>query len=102
MGWPVLSELVTRTKDVCDSLLRTKQEGVELSWALPKAAWMDTSSNRLEGNARFLGADEGVSSEHPKRDASASVKGNCRTEVPRCGKLCRERISLATFHTQRL
>lgn len=74
MGWPVLSELVSRTKDVCDSFLRTRQERVELSWALPKAAWRATSTKRPEGNARFLEAD-GVSGDHQKGDASALVKG---------------------------
>lgn len=45
-----------------------------LFWALPKAAWRATSSN-LEGNTKFLGADEEISSDHWRRDAAAPVRG---------------------------
>lgn len=75
LRWPVLPEIVTRTKHVFHSFFRTVQVRAVLFWALPKAAWRATSSKKLEGNTKFLGSDEEISSDHRRRDASAQVRG---------------------------
>lgn len=75
LRWSVLPEIVTRTKHVFHSFFRTMQVRAVLFWALPKAAWRATSSKKLEGNTKFLGADEEISSDHRRRDAAAPVQG---------------------------
>lgn len=71
----LFSLIVVRTKNVCDSFLRTTQVRSESSWAWLKAALWDASSKKGKGSSTFLGAGAAVSDGHRKRGASAWAQG---------------------------